>query len=156
MGSMLISETYIEHLADTLKIPSEMVRKLNLYEEGQRTHFGQLLTKNPLHRLWKELRISSDFDKRLESISEFNKKNRWIKRGISLMPTKFGISFTAKFMNQAGALVHIYTDGTVLVNHGRTEMGQGLHTKLIQIAAKAFNIPLDAVYIDNTASDKSP
>lgn len=93
--------------------------------------------------MWKELWESSDFEQRQAEIERFNRANRWRKRGMAQMPTKFGISFTAKFMNQAGALVHIYTDGTVLLTHGGTEMGQGLHTKICQIAAKAFGIPME-------------
>ncbi|XP_075638351.1 uncharacterized protein LOC142610419 [Castanea sativa] len=82
-----------------------------------------------------ELKISCDFLNARKEVNQFNVNNRWRKRGIAIVPTKFGISFTAKFMNQAGALVHVYTDGTVLVTHGGVEMGQGLHTKVAQIAA---------------------
>eukprot|EP00435_Cladocopium_sp_Y103_P068446 s31_g31.t1 len=115
----------------------------------EKTHFRQLMEKCPLQRtavvvavMWRELYESCDFAKRHAEIQEFNRQNRWRKRGIAQLPTKFGISFTAKFMNQAGALVHIYTDGTVLLTHGGTEMGQGLHTKICQIVARAFGIPM--------------
>ncbi|XP_048444791.1 xanthine dehydrogenase 1-like isoform X2 [Pyrus x bretschneideri] len=89
-------------------------------------------------------------------VDQFNIQNRWRKRGIAMVPTKFGIAFTLKLMNQAGALVHVYTDGTVLVTQGGVEMGQGLHTKVAQVAASAFNIPLSSVFISETSTDKVP
>jgi len=90
------------------------------------------------------------------AIEKFNSENQWRKRGISIIPTKFGMSFEAMFMNQAGALVHVYTDGTVLVTHGGLEMGQGLRTKMIHVAASAFGIPLNNVFISETSTDKVP
>lgn len=86
-------------------------------------------------------------------VDEFNKTHKWKKRGLSLIPTKFGISFTALFMNQAGALVHIYHDGSILVAHGGTEMGQGLHTKMTMVAAEALGVPLEDVLISETATN---
>ncbi|CAK9040091.1 unnamed protein product, partial [Durusdinium trenchii] len=122
----------------------------------EKTHFRQLMERCPLQRMWKELFESSDFAKRHAEIQEFNRQHRWRKRGLAQLPTKFGISFTAKFMNQAGALVHVYTDGTVLLTHGGTEMGQGLHTKICQIAARAFGIPMEAVAFRETGTDTVP
>ena len=84
---------------------------------------------------------------RQAAVAKFNAENKWRKRGLALLPTKYGINFTAKFMNQGGALVHLYCDGTILVTHGGTEMGQGLHTKVAQCAARAFNVSLSAVHI---------
>lgn len=81
-------------------------------------------------------------------------KLRFQKRGLSIIPSMFGISFIQKLLNQAGALVHVYTDGTVLISHGGIEMGQGLHTKLCQIAADAFNISFESVHISETSTDK--
>lgn len=98
----------------------------------------------------------SNYNTRLEAVSEFNKLNRWRKRGIAFVPTTFGIAFTALFLNQAGALVHVYTDGSVLVSHGGTEMGQGLHTKMIQVASKALDIPSELIHISETSTDKVP
>lgn len=86
-------------------------------------------------------------------MDDFNKTHKWKKRGLSIIPTKFGISFTALFLNQAGALVHIYHDGSVLVAHGGTEMGQGLHTKMCMVAAEALGVPLDNVFISETATN---
>jgi xanthine dehydrogenase/oxidase len=104
--------------------------------------------------MWDQLHAKLDVPGRRAAAAEFNEKNKWKKRGVGFTPTKFGISFTSKFMNQGGALVHLYTDGTVLVSHGGTEMGQGLHTKVCQVAAQAFGIPLDHVYVNDTSSDK--
>ena len=99
--------------------------------------------------IFDDLFTKLDVPGRRAAAADFNAKNKWIKRGVALMPTKFGIAFTAKYMNQGGALVHLYTDGTVLVSHGGTEMGQGLHTKCCQVAAQAFGIPLDDVYVND-------
>nr|GEW72920.1 xanthine dehydrogenase 1-like [Tanacetum cinerariifolium] len=107
-----------------------------------------------LNRVWDELTKSCKFSEVRKEVEEFNLRNRWKKREIAIVPTKFGISFTIKFMNQAGALVQVYTDGTVLVTHGGVEMGQGLHTKVAQIAASAFDIPLSSVFISETSTDK--
>ena len=104
--------------------------------------------------MFDKLYDDTDYNLRSSAIAEFNAKNKYKKRGISILPTKFGIAFTAKYMNQGGALVHLYTDGTVLISHGGTEMGQGLHTKVCQIAAQAFQIPLEDVYVNDTSSDK--
>merc|ERR1719350_1345938 len=96
----------------------------------------------------------SDYAARKAAIEEFNRNNRFVKRGIAAVPTLYGIAFTATLLNQAGALVHVQKDGTVLVSHGGIEMGQGLHTKLAAVAATVLDIPLDAVYISETNTDK--
>jgi len=154
---LIVAEAWLEHLATELKMRPEEVRAKNLYAfEGDRTHFFQTLERCPVQRMWKELAESSELAARAVGIERFNAENRWRKRGIALLPTKFGISFTAKFMNQAGALVHIYTDGTVLVTHGGTEMGQGLHTKMQQVTARALRIPVEDVHIRETATDTVP
>lgn len=154
---LMVAEAYMVHLASALKMSPEELRIKNTYApEGDVTHFRQLLEKCPLQRMWHELYASSDFERRSKEIQEFNRSNRWRKRGIAQLPTKFGISFTAKFFNQAGALVNVYTDGTVLITHGGTEMGQGLHTKILQIAAKALNVPMSAVTFRETGTDTVP
>jgi len=154
---LLVAETVIEHVASALKMHPEDVRSRNLYAfNGDVTHFYQPLDCCPLRRMWEELSESSSLAQRRIEVDQFNRANRWRKRGISLIPTKFGISFTATFMNQGGALVHIYTDGTVLVTHGGTEMGQGLHTKMIQVAARSLGIPHEDVMIRETATDTVP
>mmetsp|Transcript_57580 Transcript_57580/g.134925 ORF Transcript_57580/g.134925 Transcript_57580/m.134925 type:complete len:1389 (-) Transcript_57580:19-4185(-) len=154
---LMVAEAFMTHLATELKMSPEEFRIKNTYAmDGEYTHFRQLMERCPLQRMWGELYSSSEFARRSKEIDEFNRSNRWRKRGIAQLPTKFGISFTAKFMNQAGALVHVYTDGTVLITHGGTEMGQGLHTKICQIAAKAFGIGMEAVYMRETGTDTVP
>ncbi|KAI7982356.1 Xanthine dehydrogenase 1 [Camellia lanceoleosa] len=153
---MLITENWIQRIALELKKSPEEIREINFLSEGSVLHFGQQIQHCTLQRLWNELKSSCDFLKARKEVEKFNFHNRWKKRGVAMVPTKFGISFTTKFMNQAGALVQVYTDGTVLVTHGGVEMGQGLHTKVAQVAASSFNIPLSSVFISETSTDKVP
>ena len=129
-------------------------RESNLYVEGERTPFGQPLIRWNVPHCWQRLKKDCDYENRKLACEKFNAENTWRKRGVAMMPTKFGINFTAKFMNQGGALVHVYQDGTVLVSHGGTEMGQGLHMKVMQVAARVFNIDVSRVHIQETATDK--
>ncbi|EFJ45339.1 hypothetical protein VOLCADRAFT_63971 [Volvox carteri f. nagariensis] len=153
---LMFAEMWIEQIAKTLGKPDVEVRTLNMYKEGDVTHFGQVLEHCRARACWETVLGSSSFTERRDKVAEFNSENRWRKRGIAATPTKFGISFTTKFLNQAGALVHIYLDGTVLVTHGGVEMGQGLHTKMAQVAAQALNVPLSKVFISETSTDKVP
>lgn len=153
---MLVTENWIQRIAMEVKKSPEEIREINFLSEGSILHYGQQIQDCTLHRVWDELKKSCNFLKARSEVEEFNLHNRWKKRGIAMVPTKFGISFTTKFMNQAGALVQVYTDGTVLVTHGGVEMGQGLHTKVAQIAASAFEIPLSSVFISETSTDKVP
>lgn len=121
----------IQHLADTLNKDVNIVRSINFYKDGDKTHFNQILDEFHFDKVWSETIATSDYEKRRKVVDEFNAINRYKKRGIAMLPTKYGVSFTAKFLNQAGALVHIYTDGSVLITHGGVEIGQGLHTKSI-------------------------
>lgn len=107
-------------------------------------------------RCWYECKEQAEYEKRKTEIEEFNRQHRWRKRGIALVPTKFGIAFTALFLNQAGALIHIYSDGSILLSHGGTEMGQGLHTKMIQVASKALGVDVDRIHVAETGTDKVP
>jgi len=106
-----------------------------------------------LQRMWDQLMEQSDFEGRRSAVEAFNIANRYKKRGLAVVPTTYGISFTATHLNQAGALVHVQKDGTVLVAHGGVEMGQGLHTKLARVAANALSIPIEAVYVKETNTD---
>ncbi|XP_021645492.2 xanthine dehydrogenase 1 isoform X2 [Hevea brasiliensis] len=153
---MLITENWIQRIAVELNKNPEEIREINFQGDGSMLHYGQQLQYCTLTQLWNELKLSCNLLKAREDINHFNLHNRWKKRGVAMVPTKFGISFTTKLMNQAGALVHVYTDGTVLVTHGGVEMGQGLHTKVAQVAASAFNIPLSSVFISETSTDKVP
>lgn len=154
--AMLIAENWIQRIATELRRCPEAIREINFQKEGSVLHYGQKLQNCTLTQLWNQLKLSCEFSRAQEEVDQFNSKNRWKKRGIAMVPTKFGISFTVKSMNQAGALVQVYTDGTVLVTHGGVEMGQGLHTKVAQVAASAFNISLSAVFISETSTDKVP
>lgn len=153
---MIITEAWMDHVARVLKVGVEQVREVNLYKELDRIPSGMVLEGNHICRIWDELKTSSDFEQRKLQVEAFNKEHKYRKRGIALVPTKFGIAFTLLAFNQGGALVHMYTDGTVLVTHGGVEMGQGLHTKIAQIAAQALRIPVADVFISETSTDKVP
>jgi xanthine dehydrogenase large subunit len=153
---MFLIEEILDRIARTLALPPHWVRERNFYSPGDTTHYGQTLTDaERIHRIWQELKASSEFEARLEAVQQFNAQPH-IKRGLAITPVKFGISFTTAFFNQAGAYVLIYKDGSVQVNHGGTEMGQGLHTKMLQIAADALGVPLEALRIMPTRTDKVP
>ena len=152
---MMVIETILDDIAGTLGRDPLDVRRINLYDMRQRalTHYGQAVEDNILPELIDQLEKDSHYRTRRTTIGRWNDTHPTVKRGLALTPVKFGISFTATQYNQAGALVHIYTDGTVLLNHGGTEMGQGLHTKVAQVVAAELGLPITAVRI--TASDTS-
>ena len=148
-------EYIIDDIARDLGMDAHALRKLNFYGKNSRntTPYGQPVVDNVIHELVAELEQSSDYYARREQIAEFNRASEILRKGISLTPVKFGISFNVVHFNQAGALVHIYTDGSVLVNHGGTEMGQGLHTKVSQVVARELGISVSRVRA--TANDTS-
>lgn len=150
---LFFAESYISEIADHLDIPAEKIREINMYKPKELTHFNQELKDWHVPLMYKQVLEESDYYARRKAVEEYNQTHKWSKRGMAIIPTKFGISFTAKFLNQAGALVHIYRDGSVLVAHGGTEMGQGLHTKMIMIAAEALGIPQSDVFISDTATN---
>ena len=150
--AMCFAENLIYTIAKSCGLSPEAVREVNMYHRNDLTHHNQRLEDYPIREMWSQLRQSCSFDRRMEEVKEFNSKNKFVKKGISMIPTKFGISFTATHLNQAGALVHCYRDGTVLLSHGGTEMGQGLHTKMIQVAATALGIEESCVYLMETNS----
>lgn len=150
---MFFAESFMEEIADHLGIPVEQFRLQNMYEPGDKTHFHQELKDWHVPLMYKQVLEESSYAERRKAVEEYNKKHKWSKRGMAIVPTKFGISFTALFLNQAGALVHIYRDGSVLVAHGGVEMGQGLHTKMTMIAAEALGVPQSDVFISETATN---
>lgn len=150
---MFIAESYMEEIADRLDIPVERLRKINFYKPDEITHFNQTLKDWHVPLMYQQVQDECSYAARREAVAKYNAEHKWKKRGLALIPTKFGISFTALFLNQAGALVHIYHDGSVLVAHGGTEMGQGLHTKMTMIAAEALGVPLSDVFISETATN---
>ncbi|RZF38598.1 hypothetical protein LSTR_LSTR010931 [Laodelphax striatellus] len=153
---MFVGETMIRQIAAYLNKDVVELSELNMYREGQATHFNQELKYCTLTRCWEQVLKDANFEQRKQQVEQFNREHRWRKRGVSVVPTKFGIAFTSLFLNQAGALVHIYMDGSVLISHGGTEMGQGLHTKMLQVASRALNIPVDLIHISETSTDKVP
>ena len=134
------------------------VRKLNYYGKTERnvTHYHQTVEHNVIHEMTAELEQSCEYAKRREEIRAFNAKSPVLKKGLAMTPVKFGISFTATFLNQAGALIHIYTDGSIHLNHGGTEMGQGLNTKVAQVVAEVFQVDIERIQITATNTDKVP
>ncbi|GLK89491.1 xanthine dehydrogenase molybdopterin binding subunit [Pseudomonas turukhanskensis] len=155
---MVAIEQIMDHIARDLGKDPLQVRKLNYYGKTERnvTHYHQTVEHNVIHEMTAELEASSDYAKRREEIAEFNKKSPVLKKGLALTPVKFGISFTASFLNQAGALIHIYTDGSIHLNHGGTEMGQGLNTKVAQIVAEVLQVDIARIQITATNTDKVP
>jgi xanthine dehydrogenase large subunit len=155
---MMVIEQVLDDIARTLGLDALAVRRANLYGVGARdvTHYGQRLEDNVLPRLFEELPQTSDYATRRAAITAWNADSPVIKRGLALTPVKFGISFNATLYNQAGALLHIYKDGTVALNHGGTEMGQGLHTKVRQVVARELGLPLQAIRITTTDTSKVP
>ncbi|EED24430.1 xanthine dehydrogenase HxA, putative [Talaromyces stipitatus ATCC 10500] len=150
---MFMCESMIEEVADHLGMSSDDLRVMNMYKAGDLTHYNQELKDYFVPLMYKQVKEESSYLERRKAVDEYNKTHKWSKRGLSIIPTKFGISFTALFLNQAGALVHIYHDGSILVAHGGTEMGQGLHTKMSMIAAQALNVPLSVVHISETGTN---
>ena len=155
---MLGIENAIDDIARRLGKDPLDVRRLNLYGKSERnlTHYHQTITDNILPELLDELEASSDYRARRHAIAAFNRRKLTLKRGLALTPVKFGISFTATHLNQAGALIHVYGDGSVHLNHGGSEMGQGLFIKVAQIVADEFQIDLARVQISATTTGKTP
>ena len=155
--AMLAIEDILAQASQRLSMPPDVIRERNFYRDGQTTHYGQTVADaGRIDRIWRELKTTSEFDARRTEIAAFNAQHDEAKRGIAITPVKFGISFTATFYNQGGALVLIYRDGTVQVNHGGTEMGQGLFTKIRQIAADTLGVDGDRIRLMPTRTDKVP
>ncbi|KAG6360941.1 hypothetical protein INS49_012009 [Diaporthe citri] len=153
---MFITESIISAVAEGVNIPVDEIRRRNLYVEGQRTPFLQHINEDwHVPTMLEQVRRNAQFDARKKAIDAYNSdpRNRWRKKGIAMIPTKFGLSFaTALHLNQAAAYVQIYTDGTVLLSHGGTEMGQGLYTKMCQVASAELGVPLRDVYTNDSST----
>ncbi|MBC8055513.1 MAG: xanthine dehydrogenase molybdopterin binding subunit [Rhizobiales bacterium] len=149
-------ENILDTIARRLGLDPMDVRRANFYgkETDNVTPYGQVIADNIIHELSAELEASSDYRVRREAIHRFNAASPVLKRGIALAPLKFGISFNVKHFNQAGALVHVYNDGSILVNHGGTEMGQGLHTKVAQVVAHELGVSFESVRVTATDTQK--
>jgi xanthine dehydrogenase/oxidase len=153
---MMVGESIVRDVAKALGKDYLEIMAINLYTDGDLTHYNQKLLGCNVKRCFSEVQKSSEIEKRRQNVQTFNSHNRWKKRGISLVNTMFGIAFTAPHLNQTGALVHIYVDGSVLISHGGVEMGQGLHTKVLQVAASTLKIPMERIHIQETSTDKVP
>ncbi|AUH34939.1 xanthine dehydrogenase molybdopterin binding subunit [Paracoccus tegillarcae] len=153
---VIVAERMIEEIAYALGRDPLEIRKANLYENGQLTPYHQEVTDQILPQLFAELEASSDYAARRQAVLDWNAKGGVIRKGIALTPVKFGISFTATWYNQAGALIHIYNDGSIALNHGGTEMGQGLNTKVAQVVAEAFQCDISRIKITRTTTEKVP
>uniref|UniRef100_A0A4W4EHP9 FAD-binding PCMH-type domain-containing protein n=1 Tax=Electrophorus electricus TaxID=8005 RepID=A0A4W4EHP9_ELEEL len=155
--SMVVIENMIHDVAMTLGRPAEEVRdRMNLYKGLSRTHYKMEFDPENLHCCWVECKKRSELGRRRPAVAEFNRRNRWKKRGIAMVPIKYGVGFGHSFLQQAAALVHIYKDGSVLVSHGGIEMGQGLHTKVQQVVSRELNIPLSLIHISETCTSAVP
>ena len=155
---MMAIENIIDNVARYLKKDPSEIRKINFYGQNKRniTHYGMKINDNVINEIFKNLIEKSNYKKRYKEIKNFNLKNRFRKKGIALTPVKFGISFTTIHLNQAGALVNIYTDGSVHLNHGGIEMGQGTHTKIAQLVANSLGLSFEKVQISSTNTSKVP
>ncbi len=154
---VLLAERVMDSLAVVTGRDPLEIRKRNFYGPGRDvTPYGMKVEDNILHELVSALERDCDYARRRQEVKAFNAKNRILKKGIALTPVKFGISFTLIHLNQAGALVHVYTDGSVHLNHGGTEMGQGLFVKVAQVVAEAFGLPLERVRVTATTTAKVP
>jgi xanthine dehydrogenase molybdopterin binding subunit len=156
---MLVMEEIVDRIARRLGLPPEVVRSRNLYRgsgETNTTHFLQEIGDNRLQTVWKQVQEQAGFPARRAAVDAWNKTHPRIKRGLAVTPLKFGISFTLTHYNQAGALVLLYMDGTAQVNHGGTEMGQGLHTKVIGVAMRELGLPAHRIRLMATTTDKVP
>ncbi|HEY0323382.1 MAG TPA: molybdopterin cofactor-binding domain-containing protein [Pyrinomonadaceae bacterium] len=158
----LVVEHAMERVAHELGITPEEVRYKNLYKTSrgrsfQRTPFNQALKPCYIREIWDKLWQSSDFENRRQAVEEFNAKNRWRKRGISMIPLKYGIGYQPRTLDQGGALVVVYaSDGSVLLQHGGVDSGQGINTKMLQIAAETLGIPMEWIRIAETSTESLP
>ena len=154
---MIVIEEIFGRCAPALGIDAEELRRRNFYVDGQATPYGQPVRHaERIAQTWEQVLERGEYARRQAEIAAFNASHDDVKRGLAVTPVKFGISFNLTAFNQAGALVHVYKDGSVLINHGGTEMGQGLHTKMIQVAATALGVPLSYVRLAPTRTDKVP
>ena len=154
---MLVIERVMEEIARYLKKDAYEVRKKNFYRgKNQTAPYGLKVFDNIIPELCAKLAKNAKYQERRKKIIKFNEKSKVIKKGLALTPVKFGISFSVTFLNQAGALINVYRDGTVSINHGGTEMGQGLYIKVAQVVASSLGISLDKVSCDTTTTAKVP
>ncbi|CAN2389154.1 heptaldehyde:oxygen oxidoreductase activity [Pristimantis euphronides] len=151
-----VTETWMSEIAIKTGLPPEMVRELNLHRGIGQTHLKQEIDARTLTMCWNECMEKSSYHSRRLAIEEFNKQNYWKKKGLAIIPMKFQVGSIVKFFGQAAALVHAYLDGSVLISHGGVEMGQGVHTKIMQIASRELQIPISNVHVVETNTSCIP
>lgn len=147
---MFVIESALDHAADVLGVSKISLQEKNLLKEGDELHYGQKVERANARRSFEEAKRMAKFEEKLKEIKEFNSKHKFVKKGIAIMPICFGISFTTTFLNQAGALVNVYLDGSVSVSTAAIEMGQGVNIKIRQIVAHTLGISLDKIRIEST------
>ncbi|XP_043433369.1 aldehyde oxidase 2 [Prionailurus bengalensis] len=152
----LITESCITAVAAKCGLLPEEIREKNMYKTIDKTIYKQAFNPETLIRCWNECLDKSSFHSRRIQVEEFNKKNYWKKKGIAIIPMKFSVGFAATSYHQAAALVHIYTDGSVLVTHGGNELGQGIHTKMLQVASRELKLPMSYMHICETSTATVP
>ena len=156
---MMVIENIIDNVARFLSKDSAEIRKINFYQKNRKniTHYGMKIEDNVINEIFSKLIKSSNYKNRRLNIKKFNVKNKYLKKGLAITPVKFGISFTTRHLNQAGALVHIYyADGSVHVSTGAVEMGQGTYTKIAQLVANELGLPFNKIKVSSTRTDKVP
>ncbi len=156
---MAVIENCMQEIARVVGRDALEVRQRNLYRDGDAkrnvTHYGQIIRDHVLDETFDQLAQSSNYAQRMQAVNAFNQSSRTQVKGLAISPVKFGISFTTKFLNQANALVNVYTDGTIQVSTGGTEMGQGLNTKIRQLVADEFDLPIESVRLMTTSTEKN-
>jgi len=155
---MMVIENIIDNISRYLNKDPCQIRKNNFYQKKKKniTHYGMKIEDNVIQEIFNKLVKKSNYKKRYSKIKKFNLKSKYLKKGIAITPVKFGISFTTTHLNQAGALVHIYTDGSVHLNHGGVEMGQGTNTKIAQLVANELGLSFEKIKISSTNTSKVP
>lgn len=157
---MYLAESMMVDISERLDVDVELLRERNYHDKtklDQTTPYKQKVFPDyTVVDLVEQNKETSKYEEIKKEVTEFNKKSKWIKRGLAHVPTMFGVSFGATFLNQAGALIHIYHDGSVLVSHGGVEIGQGLNTKMIMIVAEELNVPMEKVFISETSTQLVP
>ncbi|KAF7243723.1 Aldehyde oxidase 1 [Varanus komodoensis] len=152
----LFTEVWMTRIAARCGLLPTQIRELNMYKENERTPYKQELKPENLLRCWNKCMEKSAYHTRRAAVEEFNKQNYWKKKGLAIIPMKFPVGFVTRFLSQAAALVHLYTDGSVLLTYGGVEMGQGLHTKMIQIASRELQMPMSNIHFCETSTTTVP
>lgn len=152
----LVTEVCITEVAMKCGLSPEEVRTINMYKSIDCTHYKQEISAKPLLECWRECMAKSSYATRKTAVEKFNAENSWKKRGLAMIPLKFPVGLFTVAMGQAAALVHIYLDGSALVTHGGIEMGQGVHTKMIQVVSRELRMPMSSVHLRGTSTETVP